>query len=75
MNITSYLFRGYRVVLSNQDNQARRKRQNSLCSYVIIQQRARPPTFDPLLSYNDAQACNLDYYLAAVLTEAPEPGL
>ena len=56
------------------DEFQRKKRTAELCSYEIIPDRAGPTTFEPLLNFTEAQACQLDYYLAAILTEAPPAG-
>ena len=56
------------------DEFQRKKRTAELCSYEIIPDRAGPTTFEPLLNFTEAQACQLDYYLAAILNEAPPAG-
>ena len=56
------------------DEQQGKKRSTELCSYEIIPDRAGPTTFEPLLNFKEAQACQLDYYLAAILTDAPPAG-
>ena len=53
---------------------SRRKREESSCSHEIIPDLARPTTFIPLLQYSEAKDCGLDYYLAAMLDEAPPEG-
>ena len=57
------------------DEQQRKKRAaDEHCTYEIIPERAGPTTFEPLLNFTAAQSCGLDYYLAAILTEAPPAG-
>ena len=55
----------------------RRKRSSGNCAKDIDSNRAKPPTFDPLLNFEEAEKCDLNYYLAAVLSPdvAIEPGI